>query len=180
MAGGAFCVFMILEAQRKNLREQKKEQATESEALQSASRALKLKREAFEEELERLKETERLKSEAFDEKLARFQETQAALASSVVPYRELQDENAILKRDLHNLDVHLRKLKLDGELQRRTQEVLDLKIDDLGSRYLKDNVKWIGSSLNPHNFANCKQRLQDVVDRCRSIGFKVPTPSEAL
>jgi predicted nuclease with TOPRIM domain len=162
MAGGAFCVFMILEAQRKKLREQKEEQQARSEALQSAAEALRLKTEAYEEEL------------------ARFKAAEAALASSVVPYRELQDENAILKRDLHNLDVHVRKLKLDHELQRKTQETLDLKIDDLGSRYLKDNVKWLSSSLNPHNFANCKQRLQDVIDRCRGIGLKVPAPYESL
>jgi hypothetical protein len=162
MAGGAFCVFMILEAQRKKLREQKEENQASSEALKIASQAYSAKKAVFEKEL------------------AQFKAAEAALASSVVPYRELQDENAIVKRDLHNLEVHVRKLKLDQELQRKTQETLDVKVNDLGSRYLKENVKWLSSSLNAHNFANCKQRLQDVIDRCRGIGFDVPAPNESL
>lgn len=162
MAGGAFCVFMILEAQRKKLREQKEEHQASSEALKIASQAYSAKKAVFEKEL------------------AQFKAAEAALASSVVPYRELQDENAIVKRDLHNLEVHVRKLKLDQELQRKTQETLDVKVNDLGSRYLKENVKWLSSSLNAHNFANCKQRLQDVIDRCRGIGFDVPAPYESL
>ncbi|HET6329092.1 MAG TPA: GIY-YIG nuclease family protein [Planctomycetaceae bacterium] len=84
-----------------------------------------------------------------------------------------------MKRDLHNLELHVRKLKLDQELQSKTQESLDLKVKDLGARYLKENVKWLGSSLNAHNFASCKQRLQDVIDRCRGIGFDVPAPYES-
>lgn len=162
MAGGAFCVFMILEAQRKRLREQKEEHQASSEALKVASQAYSAKKAVFEKEL------------------AQFKAAEAELASSVVPYRELQDENAIVKRDLHNLEVHVRKLKLDQELHRKTQETLDVKVNDLGSRYLKENVKWLSSSLNAHNFANCKQRLQDVIDRCRGIGFDVPAPYESL
>jgi chromosome segregation ATPase len=161
MAGGAFCVFMILEAQRKRLREQKAEHQASSEALKVASQAYSAKKAVLEKEL------------------AQFKAAEAALASSVVPYRELQEENAIVKRDLHNLEVHVRKLKLDEELQRKTQETLDTKMNDLGSRYLKENVKWLSSSLNAHNFANCKQRLQDVIDRCRGIGFDVPAPYES-
>ncbi len=130
MAGGAFCVFMILEAQRKRLGEQKEEHQASSEALKIASQAYSAKKAVFEKEL------------------AQFKAAEAALASSVVPYRELQDENAIVKRDLHNLEVHVRKLKLDQELQRKTQETLDVKVTELGSRYLKENVKWLSSSLN--------------------------------
>jgi hypothetical protein len=162
MAGGAFCVFMILEAQRSRLREQKEEQQASLEALKVASQAYGAKKAVLEEDL------------------AEFKAAEAALASSVVPYRELQNENAIVKRDLHNLDVHVRKLKLDQELQRKSQETLDVKVNDLGSRYLKENVKWLSSSLNANNFANCKQRLQDVIDRCRGIGFDVPASYELL
>ena len=162
MAGGAFCVFMILEAQRKRLREQKEEHLASSEALKTASQAYDAKKAVFEKEL------------------AQFKAAEAALASSVVPYRELQEENAIVKRDLHNLEVHVRKLNLDQELQRKTQETLNVKVNDLGARYLKENVKWLSSSLNADNFANCKQRLQDVIDRCRGIGFDVPAAYESL
>jgi hypothetical protein len=161
MAGGAFCVFIILEARRKRLRELREEHRARSQTLEIASQAYSAKRAAFETEL------------------AQFKAAEAALASSVVPYRELQEENAIVKRDLHNLELHVRKLKLDQELQSKTQESLDLKVKDLGARYLKENVKWLGSSLNAHNFASCKQRLQDVIDRCRGIGFDVPAPYES-
>lgn len=37
----------------------------------------------------------------------------AAFEARVVSYGELQGENTILKRDLQNVDVHLRKLQLD-------------------------------------------------------------------
>jgi hypothetical protein len=162
MGAGAFCVYIILENQRQALREQKEKQAQKSHALEIASEAL------------------RVKTQAFQEEEARFKAAEAALASSVVPYRELQDENAILKRDLHNLDVHVRKLKLDSDAQTQTQETLDLRINELGSRYLKDNVKWLSASLSPQNFANCKQRLQDVIERSRAIGFKVSADYESL
>jgi hypothetical protein len=161
MAAGAFCVFMILESQRAKLRVQKDEQKARSDALQSASDEL------------------RAKKRAFDDDFARFKAAEAALASTVVPYRELQGENALLKRDLRNLDVHVRKLKLDCDLQKRAQEGLDVKVNDLAARYLKENVKWLTSSLTPHNFASSKQRLQDVIDRCRGIGFEVPSSDEA-
>jgi hypothetical protein len=39
-------------------------------------------------------------------------------------------------------------------------------------------VKWIGSSLNANNFVASKQRLQDVIGRCRAIGFDVPPQEE--
>ena len=159
MAGGAFCVYVIMEARRQKLADQAEKHATRARELENAEQSLKAKRSVFEEEF------------------ARFKANEAALA--IVPYRELRDENAILKRDLHNLDVHVRKLKLDSKLQGRTQEALDQKVNDLCSRYLKDNVKWLAASLNPHNFASCKQRLQDVIDHCRGVGFTIPDGQES-
>lgn len=91
----------------------------------------------------------------------------------VISYKELQDENAMLKRDLQNIDVNQRKLMLDHEVVGRTQQELDQRCKELGDRYFKENVKWIGSSLNANNFAACKQRLLDVIERCRGIGFEV-------
>lgn len=93
-------------------------------------------------------------------------------------YQELQQENSILKRDLSNLAVNIRKLSLDGAANQQTQVEIDRKVQELGARYLKENVKWIGNSLNPNNFANCKQKLLDVIERCRGIGFPVPAEQE--
>jgi hypothetical protein len=101
------------------------------------------------------------------------------LESRIISYGELQKENCILKRDLQNIDVNLHKLQLDGELQRKRQDELDERTKELGSRYLKENVKWIGASLNANNFAACKQRLQEVIVRCRGIGFEVSAAEEA-
>jgi hypothetical protein len=72
-----------------------------------------------------------------------------------------------------------RKLNLDVERQRQFQKELDERVKDLASRYLRENVKWIGSSLNPNNFSLCKQRLVEVIVRCRGIGFEVAVAEEA-
>ena len=45
--------------------------------------------------------------------------------SRVVSYKDLRDENSILKHDLQNIDVNLRKLRLDRDLQQEAQEVID-------------------------------------------------------
>jgi len=44
---------------------------------------------------------------------------------------------------------------------------------------MRENVKWIGSSLTTNNFVPCKQRLQSVIERCRGIGFQVTDEEEA-
>ena len=49
MAGGAFCVYMILETQRKKLREQTQEHATRAREVENAEQSLKVKRKVFDE-----------------------------------------------------------------------------------------------------------------------------------
>jgi len=110
---------------------------------------------------------------------ANLEAQRADLARRIVSYVELQDENAILKRDLQNIDVNLHKLQLDGELRHQRQEHLDRRATDLAKRYLAETVKAVGAALNPNNFAACKQRLVDVIERCRDIGFDVPADEEA-
>lgn len=97
----------------------------------------------------------------------------------VIAYEELQDENEMLKRDLQNVDVNLRKLRMDRELQRRRQDEIDERTQELGGRYLKDHVKWVVSSLGSNNYAACKKRLLDVIERCRSVGYEVSAEEEA-
>ncbi len=110
---------------------------------------------------------------------ARLKAKQEEFDARVVSYTELMDENTLLKRDLQNIDVDLRKLQLDRELQREKQATLDERIKELGGRYMRENVKWIGSSLTTNNFVPCKQRLQSVIERCRGIGFQVTDEEEA-
>ncbi len=104
---------------------------------------------------------------------------QQRFQNQVISYRELQDENTILKRDLQNIDVNLHKLQLDGEPRQHKQEELDQRATALARRYLDDTVKAIGSLLGPNNYAACKDRLLDVIKRCREIGFDVPAEEES-
>jgi hypothetical protein len=142
--GGGICVFVALQTRYAALQKQKLHQGVREQQIEEKLRAL------HEIQLE----------------AKRFQ-------AQAISYKELQDENLILRRDLHNLDIQVRKLQLDGQLQRENQETLDKRSKELGARYLKENVKWLSSSLNQNNYAICKQRLQDVIERCRSIGFDV-------
>lgn len=113
------------------------------------------------------------------EHAARQQELEREFKARIISYDELQAENAILKQDLSNLDVGMQKHRLDGEQQRLVQETQDQLATDLGSRYLKENVKWISDALTPNNFANCKKRLQDVIERCRGIGLAISAEEES-
>jgi Meiotically Up-regulated Gene 113 (MUG113) protein len=148
--GGSIAVFVAMQNQFRLLQRQRKHQVARSQQIENSIREIKT-REA---------------------EIARFQ-------SQVVSYKELQDENGILKRDLRNLDIQVRKLQLDRQLQHEHQDSLDKRTNELGARYLKENVKWIGSSLNPNNYTACKQRLKDVIERCRGIGFEIPENEEA-
>jgi multidrug efflux pump subunit AcrA (membrane-fusion protein) len=75
--------------------------------------------------------------------------------------------------------VNLRKVQLDRDLQREEQEAINARAKDLGSRYLKENIKWMGNSLTPNNYAANKQRLLEVIERCRGIGFYISSNDEA-
>ena len=159
--GGGLCIFLLLQTMRSRLKGQKHEQHVQSEKIRDATQGI----EASQRELDEWSANLRTQQQRFD--------------GQAVTYRELQDESVILKRDLQNIDVNLRKLQLDGELQRQYQETLDQRIKELGSRYMKENAKWLGSSLTTNNFVSCKQRLQRVIERCRGIDFEVSEDEEA-
>ncbi len=153
-AAGAGCIYFVVDAKRKTLEKETK--------------AVRLLAKECEEEKTRLNTAQ-----------AELESRQKAFSKGFITFTELQDENAVLKSDLRNLAVEVRKLQLDRDQQRQTQESLDEKINDVGSRYLKDTVKWICASLNPNNFATCKQRLQDVIERIRKAGFDVTEVEES-
>ena len=98
--------------------------------------------------------------------------------SQHVTLTDLQSENATLKTDLRNIYVSLNKVELDRDLQGERQRELDARCNDLASRYLKENVKWIGATLTQNNFVASKKRLQDVMSRCRTIGLDIPSDQE--
>jgi hypothetical protein len=159
VVAGAICMFLILMDRHRKVRAQQLVQESETKRAREASVNMA-----------------RAQSE-LEQKARQLEAEREIVKSKIISYGELENENQTLKRDLQNVDVNLHKLQLDGELRRKRQEELDERSQELGSRYLKESVKWIGSSLNANNFAACKQRLQDVIVRCRGIGFDI-SPAE--
>jgi hypothetical protein len=100
------------------------------------------------------------------------------LEARIISYQELQDENAIWKRDLQNVDVNLHKLELDGEARDLRQAELTARSDQLAKRYLTENVKAAVQAVGPNNFEACKRRLADAVERVRKVGFALPAEEE--
>lgn len=160
MLGGAIAVYFALEAKRKRLDAQRAEQVARAKTIQAAQDQIRPKTE----ELHRV-------AAALDKKQAEFD-------ARVIKYEELREENLILKRDLLNVAVNTRKQLMDHDTLRKNQEDINEKVQELGTRYLDDNFKWITSSLKQDNFIKCKDRLQRVVDGCKSIGLKVPKKDE--
>ena len=197
LIGGAACAFVALQKKFRDVAEQKRRQSALEKKLETglsnvnarqgelieAQSKFHADQAQFEAKVISHKELQdeifKVRQRQFDELISQFQAERAQFDAQVISHKELQDENGILKRDLRNLDVRLRKTDLDVQLQTEAQETLDQRAHELGSRYLKESRKWIGSSLNPNNYVACKQRLQDVIERCRSIGLDIPTVEEA-
>ncbi len=155
IAGGGCGVFFALYSHKKKVDELAREANAQKTKYAEAFEVLKSKHNELQESAKQ------------------FTAAKSEFESRHASYHQLQDENAILKRDLMNLDINVRKFHLDTERQHTEQEALDQKVDTVGRYYLDDNVKWISKSLNASNFATCKQRLEKVIDRCRKIGFGI-------
>jgi Meiotically up-regulated gene 113 len=97
----------------------------------------------------------------------------------IIKYDELLIENNNLKHDLFNLSVQLNKLDRDHAVITKHQEELNQKTNQLAHRYLVDNVSWIGNKLTSNNFITSKNRLLEVIKRCREIGFEILEDKEA-
>lgn len=159
--GGGLCVFLALEKRRRTVEQLKTEQ------------------EQLADGLANIRESIQRRQREVDEKEALLEKSRSEFQSAFVSYKELQDENAIVKQDLRNTYAHIRKIQLDRDLQRDAQHSLDARVKELGGRYLKDNVKWIGSALTANNFTACKQRLLEVIARCRAIGLDISIEQES-
>jgi flagellar biosynthesis GTPase FlhF len=95
-----------------------------------------------------------------------------------VQYDGLVRENKGLKQDCFNLSIQLKKMERDQAVLDQRQGEINGKANGLAARYLKESVSWIGDKLNSNNFSSCKQRLLNVVEACRSVGFDVPDNQE--
>jgi hypothetical protein len=109
----------------------------------------------------------------FEETLRQHAKEVASFSARIVQYDSLVSENSLLKQDLFNLSVEIKKSAGDHDALSRRQEELDARGVELAQRYLDENVSWISAKLNANNFAGCKKRLLKVLDRVRGIGFDV-------
>ena len=160
VVGGGLPVYLLLQIQRYKLNLQKSDQDDRQQVIQRALRDIEEAKSVH------LHDFETLKAE------------RKGFEARVISYDELCSENTILKHDLQNVDVNLRKLQMDRDLQSEAQGVQNTRSNELATRFLKDNVKWIGSALSPSNYVNSKKRLQGAIDWSRKIGFEVSKEEE--
>src|SRR5688500_8582849 len=120
---GAGCMFLCVLAWVEKTRKQ----AEEAERrIRGAKETLEAAAVQGREAEQRMRDASRLYVEAQSQhELARKQ---------VISYKELQDENSLLKRDLQNLDVNLRKLELDGEDRDERQAAVATRSAELAGR----------------------------------------------
>ena len=196
--GGAFAGHLFLEWKRNLLEDQRRDLESKAQKLKIDEESSQIRRqelnnlaahlsaqtEDFDEKvlLSRTEEQSRVRATWVDIRAAesRLKNEIEAFESRNVTLQDLESENITLKRDLRNYYVEMRKLRLDRDEQKQVQFIHEQKISEVGGRYLKDTVNWIGTSLNPNNFASCKQRLLDVIERCRSAGLNVPADEEMV
>jgi hypothetical protein len=124
-------------------------------------------------------EAAKARAKELDQRDAAQRARESEFERHVISYNEMHGENIILKRDLQNIDVNLNKLQMDGELREQRQKEIDERATQLAKRYLSETIKSVVSTLGPSNFSACKQRLVDVILRCREIGFNVSVEEES-
>lgn len=151
------------------------EAAAREKALEDRAGTLKAELDALKS---RLEAEDRARDAEADRRGVALEGDRRAFDARVVQYKELEIENEVLKRDLRNLDINVRKLQLDRDSDRARHAEIDQQASELVARYLKDSVKWISGMLTANNFAACKQRLVDVIERCRGIGYAVSAADE--
>jgi len=159
--GGATLVYFLLDQKRRNLAQQEAQLESQGKLLH-----------ARQVELEN-------REQYYGQQYQSFSIAKSQFDQLHVTYTELFKENHVLKADLNNLYQQLRKTQLDNQSTQNLQLSIDAKVTELGAKYLKDQVKWIESSLNANNYATCKQKLADAVFKIRDIGITVTNDEEA-
>lgn len=171
---GSWVVYVLLERRRQEAKAQRDQAVAEAERarreLVDAKRHL--------EKAHRLERELAVMRVVLDEERGKLESDQEEFRRRAVAYRELEQEKRLLKRDLLNLDVANRKLRLDHELQAQAQERIDRRSGELAERFLLDTERWVANSITANNYAACKQRLVKAIEWCREIGFDVSRERE--
>lgn len=162
---GAVCLYLFLMDRHKKMRALETESRARLAEISGRERELKANLAASQAELSLREQVVAKAKEELDRR--------------VISYDELRNENAMLKRDLQNVDVTLNKLALDVEVQAERQKTLDDRSNMLAERYLSETAKQVVAAVGANNFAACKQRLLDVIGRCRDIGYGISPADEA-
>lgn len=157
---GAVLVFFLIEKKRKHLVEQQTQMQVEAKSLHA--RMLEVVNR--EQHYNQCQQAYLLAKDQFDKQ--------------VVTYGELFQENIGLKNDLNNLHQQLRKNVLDHSQSSQQQIVVENKVNELGIKYLRDQTKWIMSSLNANNYSLSKSKLEDAFNRLREIGLPLSAQEE--
>lgn len=158
--------FVLLERPRRRLANDRKVVNEERARLNTTEQAIERRRRESEQAFE-------ARNRGLENLSSKLQEEVAAFERRPIAFEELRAENDVLKRDLRNVDMTIRRLELERRMDRESQAEISRKSEDIASRYLKDNAKWLSSSLTTNNFVNCKDKLNKVIEACRGIGFAV-------
>jgi hypothetical protein len=167
--GGGAAVFFYLVVRRQQLAEATAALKKGTDELVEGRRALDIERKQVDEA-----------AMGTSIRKAELDTREKALTARFATYDDLQRENEICKRDLRNIQMNIRKSRMDVAQTMRRQEELDKRSQDLAARYLKENVKIISGAVTSRNFTALKQRLLDVIEKCREIGFEVTPAQENL
>lgn len=152
-AVGAISIYLLTEKKRKANTADADSLAKRAAALNEAERSLSNDRE-------------------------RIAELQQQFETRVLTYDDLKSENDNLRTIQRSLAQNVRKQTLDMRAHQTMLEEHAQRADELGRRYLQENVKWIGKNINATNYAASKQKLLQVIERCRGIGFAVSAEDE--
>ena len=100
------------------------------------------------------------------------------LAREIADFDSRRDSMADLEAEIQFLRKELgaHRLTVNGlELLAKEQAFKETRLQELASRYLKENQRWIKATLTPGNYEACKRRLMEVIQRCREAGVTYGT-----
>jgi outer membrane murein-binding lipoprotein Lpp len=118
------------------------------------------------------------RTEALNAALRGHEQAVAVFEARKVQYGDLVNENNLLKRDVFNLGVQLKKTERDHAAITERQAEIDSRANQLAGRYLNETVSVIGDKITPNNFASSKTRLLKAIENVRGIGFAVSDDEE--
>jgi len=129
-------------------------------------------------ELSKREAAARMREEKVRDKEDALHQTTQDVLNRKVSLEEYENENLVLKRDLQNVDVTIRRLEMARAKQDERQNELDERGRKLGRKYLDETVRWVGRSITPNNYTKSKQQLVKAIEWCRSVGLDVSPEDE--